>query len=202
MSSREQLYLPNEERFGTLSTGFYGFFEKLGTMRKFHSFVADTIISRNPETVLDIGFGTGAVIERICGTGSGGDLFGVEPSPAMLRKAQSRAKKCPGNRPVTLALGSSRSIPFDRKFNVIYSSLSFHHWADQEDSLLNVMKHLDSDGAFLAFEFGTELLKGYRKMASSHSVSLEALKKFSNIARVHVEDHGEYRVIEFRPPAP
>lgn len=198
MDSNDQFYLKGEERFGTLSSAFYLFFERIGPMRKFHRFVASTVSARSPGSVLDIGFGTGAALGLLCRAGGNVDLYGVEPSAAMLRRASARLGKCAGEKSPALVQGSSRHIPFDRKFDVIFSSLSFHHWAEQEDSLRNVLKYLEPDGSFLAFEFGTELLKGYRKMASGHAVSTVTLEKFRKIADFSILDHGEYRVVEFR----
>lgn len=195
-------YLQDEEKFGFFASRFYGMFARMGPMRKFHEFALQNIMSRKPSSVLDIGFGTGDLLRLLCSEEAEKmELFGVEPSPHMMRVASRRLRKCAGTKKVILSQGSSRDIPYEQNFDMIFSSLSFHHWKDPEDSLKNILNHLSPNGVFLVFEFGRELLKGYKKATASHSLSLTDLEKFSGIAGYEVTDDGEHRCVEFRKPA-
>lgn len=197
MNEQSDLYLPGEEKFGYFSSHFYNLFARVSPMKKFYRFVTDSIISHKPEKVLDIGFGTGEILRRLCTGEQNIITFGIDPSPHMENVASGRLESCLKNGRSVIANGSSRDIPFEEKFDLIYSSLSFHHWKEQEKSLSNVLNHLTPEGSFMVFEYGTELLRGYKKMVSSHSLSLKDLEKFREIATYTVRDSGEFRSVEF-----
>lgn len=198
MSEQRDLYLPGEEKFGYFSSYAYNLFSRVSPMKKFYSFVMDSIISRNPDSVLDIGFGTGEIMRRLCSERPNTMVYGIEPSPHMRRVAEKRLDSCIKGGRCQIATGSSRDIPFNEKFDLVFSSLSFHHWKEQKESLSNILNYLKPNGSFIVFEFGTELLRGYKRVTSSHSLSLEDLKKFRDIAEYRVNDSGEYRYVEFR----
>lgn len=198
MSDQSDLYLPGEEKFGYISSHFYSLFARVSPMNKFYNFVTESIISRNPEIALDIGFGTGEILKRLCAETNNSRFYGVEPSLHMRNVAARKLASCIKNGRSVITTGSSRSIPFSEKFDLIFSSLSFHHWKEQEKSLSNVLEYLKPDGSFIVFEFGTELLKGYKKITSSHALSLGDLEKFQKIAHYTVKDSGEFRYVEFR----
>ena len=198
MNHATDLYLPNEERFGFCSSHLYGAFSKVSPMRKFHSFAARMILARNPSSILDIGFGTGDVLKMLCENDKELSIYGVEPSIHMLNVARRKLKGCGDDASARLQQGSSRRIPFQQKFDVIFSSLSFHHWKEPEDSLKNLMAYLNPGGSFLVFEFARESLRGYKRMTASHSLSISDLEKFSGIAKFTVHDEGEHRCVEFR----
>lgn len=70
--------------------------------------------------VLDVGCGTGLLTEKIYQWG--GDVFGVDPSPKMIEKAESLHRKIP------FQVGSAEKLPYaDSIFDVAASSLVLHY---------------------------------------------------------------------------
>lgn len=197
MNAEPEFYLPGEERFGYFSSRFYGLFSRSSPMRKFHRFVVENISERNPSSALDVGFGTGEVLRQLCRRDEIPELFGVEPSTQMIEIAQRKLRDCITSGKAELKKGNSREIPFDRKFDLIFSSLSFHHWKEQEKSIESVLSHLNPGGSFIVFEFGKELLQGYKKITSGHALSLDDVERFRKNSPLTMHDSGEYRYVEF-----
>ncbi len=197
MEQKDDYYLPDEERFGFITSHFYNLFSAVSPMKKFYGNVLDTVLSKDPNTVLDVGFGTGNVIKLMAQKKRKLSIFGVEPSPHMFKVASRKLKKFINSGNLKFSLGSSRDIPFEEKFDVIYSSLSFHHWKNQEESIANILKHLNPGGKFIVFEYGQELLRGYKRTSGGHSLSMEQIEKFRNKFDFEVIDTGEFRRVEF-----
>lgn len=88
---------------------------------------------------LDIGCGPGAALEHAASTGA--RVAGVDPSPAMVARASNRVPSA------EVRLGSAESIPFeDGEFNVVINISSFHHWADRNAGLVEVLRVLEPGG--------------------------------------------------------
>ncbi|VBA49963.1 Ubiquinone/menaquinone biosynthesis C-methyltransferase UbiE [Mycobacterium pseudokansasii] len=77
------------------------------------------------ERVLDVGCGTGYFARRIAGAvGSGGSVVGIDPSQSMLDYARRHA---PAN--CTFVAAGAEDLPLpDQSFDLVVSSLSFHHF--------------------------------------------------------------------------
>jgi ubiquinone/menaquinone biosynthesis C-methylase UbiE len=115
----QHLYCPGEEKFGYVKSRLYAL--TLHWRRKLVAFVANDILSSNPETVLDIGCGPCDVLAQL--RSSEIELYGIDPSPHMLRLATRRMGNTDSR--AHLGLGNNRHIPFDRKFDRIFTSLSY-----------------------------------------------------------------------------
>lgn len=99
----------------------------------------------DPGVVLDVGCGTGALLrtlaERLPASVA---LCGVDPAPAMLETARAGLG---GRWGVCLALASAEHLPFrDATFDLVVSTVSFDHWADQPAGLAEVARVLQPGG--------------------------------------------------------
>lgn len=200
MDKNHDYYLPDEERFGFFTSHMYNLFSGIGPMRKFHQFTLEGILSKKPKKLLDVGFGTGIVLKKLLQLNDDMEVFGVDPSTDMLKVASRKLRRYISENKAKLALGSSRDIPFDEKFDVIYSSLSFHHWKNQEQSIQNILKFLAPDGRFMIFEYGDDLIRGYKRAVKSHALSLTDLEKIRSVADFEIHDSGEFRCVSFKSP--
>lgn len=200
MATDNEFYLPDEERFGFFTSHIYNMFSGFGPMKRFHNFVTEGVLSANPGSILDIGFGTGQALKRILQANGEIQAFGVEPSPNMFKVAGRKLRNYARAGRVKLALGSSRDIPFGEKFDIIYSSLSFHHWQNQEESVINVLKHLKPGGSFMVFEYGDYLVHGYKKAAKSHAISKDDMQRLRKVADFEVQESGEFLRLIFGAP--
>lgn len=88
---------------------------------------------------LDVGCGPGAALEHAATTGA--EVAGIDPSPSMVSRASKRV-------PVAeVRVGSAEAIPFpDDSFTVVINVASFHHWADREAGLREVLRVLAPGG--------------------------------------------------------
>jgi ubiquinone/menaquinone biosynthesis C-methylase UbiE len=88
---------------------------------------------------LDVGCGLGAALEHA--TASGAEVAGVDPSPSMVARASRRVPEA------DVRVGSAEEIPFpDHHFTVVINIASFHHWADREAGLKEILRVLAPGG--------------------------------------------------------
>jgi ubiquinone/menaquinone biosynthesis C-methylase UbiE len=92
------------------------------------------------------------------------ELVGVDPAPAMIEVG--RAALAEGSN-VRLEWASAEGLPFpDARFDLVISTVSFHHWADQAAGLGEVSRVLRRDGRFvLADHFATGWLRAFNAIA-------------------------------------
>lgn len=94
---------------------------------------------------LDIGCGPGAALEQAAATGA--HVAGVDPSPSMVARAAARVPTA------DVRVGSAEELPFpDDHFTVVVNVASFHHWADRDKGLREVLRVLGPGGRLLVME--------------------------------------------------
>ena len=97
--------------------------------------------------VLDIGCGTGRLLRRIARQYPGAELVGVDPAPGMVRQAQSQGSS---EQHVEFVNAQAEKLPFpDASFDLVFTTVSFHHWADQSQGLNEVRRVLRNEGLFV-----------------------------------------------------
>jgi SAM-dependent methyltransferase len=121
--------------------------------------------------VLDIGCGTGDILVHLRGFGI--ELYGIDPSQFMLELAEKNIRRArPNSLPASLSRGSNRHIPFDREFDIIFSSLSFHHWEERNKSIPAILAKLSHSGEFIIYEYDRETMSFFRRsVIGKHSLS-------------------------------
>ena len=83
------------------------------------------------ESLVDVGCGTGALLEALLATGREGQLSGVDPSPEMLEVARGRLGEA-----VLLKQSHVESLPFpDEAFDVVVSTNAFHYFRNPPAAL-------------------------------------------------------------------
>ncbi len=91
------------------------------------------------DRLLDVGCGPGAALEEAAATGA--EVAGVDPSPSMVARASRRVPEA------DVRVGSAEEIPFpDDHFTVVINVASFHHWADREAGLKEILRVLAPGG--------------------------------------------------------
>jgi ubiquinone/menaquinone biosynthesis C-methylase UbiE len=106
--------------------------------------VAAALASRlSSGRLLDIGTGTGRLLELLGQGRPGLALFGLDRSAGMLSVArQARAQ-------LNLVRGAAETLPFpNESFDIVTTTLSFHHWSNQPEALSEVRRVLRPGGAF------------------------------------------------------
>lgn len=97
----------------------------------------------HPDSVIDVGCGTGRLLRAAALRWPTARLLGVDPAQHMISEAQRL------NSNATFTVSLAESLPFaDGAADVILTSMSFHHWADQERGVREVARVLRSGGFF------------------------------------------------------
>ncbi len=104
----------------------------------------DSMELSKEKSVLEIGVGTGRLAVRtapLCGS-----FCGIDLSPKTVERAKENLAGCVN---VTLLCGDFLNYPFDAKFDVVYSSLTFMHIKDKQAAIIKAAKLLNGGGRFV-----------------------------------------------------
>ena len=96
------------------------------------------------KSVLEIGVGTGRLAVRVaplCG-----EFCGIDISPKTIDRAKENLAEY---RNIDLICGNFLSYKFDRKFDLIYSSLTFMHIEDKQKTVNKIAGLLNDAGRFV-----------------------------------------------------
>jgi len=95
----------------------------------------------SPGCILDVGCGTGRLLRAASIRWPKAQLFGIDPAEKMISEARRL------NPDITFKLASVESLPFpDQTADIVLSSLSFHHWIDQQKGLQEIARVLRPGG--------------------------------------------------------
>ena len=117
------------------------------------------------KSVLEIGVGTGRLAVRVAPLCS--QFYGIDISPKTIDRAKENLASFSD---VTLLCGDFLNFPFDSKFDVIYSSLTFMHIEDKQKAVNKIAKLLNNGGRFVlsidknpsdVIEYGSRKIKIY-----------------------------------------
>jgi ubiquinone/menaquinone biosynthesis C-methylase UbiE len=108
------------------------------------------------EVVLDVGCGTGTLaIAAKRHVGPGGSVHGIDPSPAMIARADRKARKA--GLDVAFRTGVVEALPYpDAQIDVVLSTLMLHHLPRKarEACAHEIRRVLKPGGRVLAVDFG------------------------------------------------
>lgn len=125
----------------------------------------DSLQLTKEKSVLEIGVGTGRLAVRSAPECR--DFFGIDISPKTVKRAK---KNLSGLNNITLICGDFMSCDFGRKFDVIYSSLTFMHIKDKMAAINKIKTLLNSGGRFVlsidknqsdTIDYGTRKIRIY-----------------------------------------
>jgi ubiquinone/menaquinone biosynthesis C-methylase UbiE len=91
-----------------------------------------------PHRVLDVGCGTGLLLERLARSWPAAEMIGVDPAPAMVELARSKHR---GDGRFRFEISAAEELSFpDATFDLALSTVSFHHWSDPSRGLQEVAR--------------------------------------------------------------
>jgi ubiquinone/menaquinone biosynthesis C-methylase UbiE len=109
-----------------------------------------------PHDVLDVGCGTGLLLEAAARRWGEARLTGVDVSAAMIAEAQ---RKHDGNTRFSFKVGDASVLPLEpASFDVALSTMSFHHWRDQAAGICEIARVLRAGGLFVLADVDVPLL--------------------------------------------
>lgn len=127
----------------------------LGFGRSFKAAVAELAEVQPGETVLDVGCGTGTLLQALVARQPEGRFAGIDPDPRVLAIARRRLQSSTPT--VALVEGYAQDLPFPgQAFDLVISTLIFHHLPDPVKvcALREVRRVLAPHGRFLLVDFG------------------------------------------------
>jgi ubiquinone/menaquinone biosynthesis C-methylase UbiE len=110
---------------------------------------ADLALARSPSPsrVLDVGCGTGYLLRRLaarCPAATG--LAGIDAAPAMVAVAQEAA----ADGRLSFQVGPAEQLPYPAEtFDLVVSTTSFDHWADQRAGLAQCARVMAPGGCLV-----------------------------------------------------
>ena len=105
----------------------------------------------HPTAILDVGCGTGRLLRTASEQFPRARLEGVDAAEGMIEQAKAAAE--PASK-ITFQLGTAEHLPFpDDQFDLVFSTMTFHHWADQHQGIAEVARVLTPAGRWLLADF-------------------------------------------------
>lgn len=114
-----------------------------------------------PSAIIDVGCGTGKLLRSAEATFPGAKLVGIDAAIEMVKQAQS------SNPTGTIQFhqATAEELPFpDAAFDLVFSTMSFHHWQNQGRGIAEVARVMTPGGRWLLADF---IASGFMKRVRS-----------------------------------
>lgn len=134
-----------------------------------------------PVSLLDVGCGTGRLLRAAALRWPDAQLIGVDPAQGMVDVARQLT---PG---VTIHRGLAESLPLpNATVDLVFSTLSFHHWHDQAAGVREIARVLRPGGHFVLADFTLPRALGW---FTRHGGALPAVtrSRLFTAAGLHIE---------------
>jgi ubiquinone/menaquinone biosynthesis C-methylase UbiE len=133
-------------------------------IKDFYREVVEEICARFPSgRLLDIGTGPGVIPLAIALKSNGLAVDAIDISSAMVEIAGKNAADAGLSERVKFQFGSAEKIPFqDGSFDLVLTTLSFHHWARPYECLKEVHRVLKAGGELWIYEIKWDLTQENR----------------------------------------
>jgi len=104
----------------------------------------------SPGAILDVGCGTGKLLKSAHSRFPGARLVGVDAAEEMVKYAQSSTP----DGTIEFRQATAEALPFpNASFDLVFSTMSFHHWQDQARGAGEVARVLAPGGRWLLADF-------------------------------------------------
>lgn len=104
-----------------------------------------------PTAILDVGCGTGRLLRSAAVRFPGARLVGVDAAIEMVRQAEAST---PAGIAMEFQQAIAEELPFpNAQFDLVFSTVTFHHWRDQGRGIAEVARVLAPGGRWLLADF-------------------------------------------------
>jgi ubiquinone/menaquinone biosynthesis C-methylase UbiE len=105
----------------------------------------------HPSAILDVGCGTGRLLRAAADQFPDARLDGVDAAEGMIEQAKASAG--PATR-IDFQLATAEHLPFpDGQFDLAFSTMTFHHWADQRRGVTEMARVMAPSGRWILADF-------------------------------------------------
>ena len=120
-----------------------------------------------PRSILDVGCGTGRLLRTTAQRFPAARLEGVDAAPQMVRTA---IHLLPPGASINVQEATAEALPFaDGQFDLVFSTMTFHHWADQPKGVSEVARVLAPEGRWLLADLiGKGLVRRVTQLLGLH----------------------------------
>jgi ubiquinone/menaquinone biosynthesis C-methylase UbiE len=157
--------------------------------------VASVLAGRLPASasVLDVGCGTGRLLDRLGSVQPSWSLFGLDRSAGMASAARHQRPALP------FVQATAEALPYPgQSFDGVVTTLSFHHWSDKPGALAEVFRVLRPGGLFALTDASVDDLPG-----RPHRLWAAARRNMDDMPTLRDRDQllnrAGLRVLEARP---
>lgn len=104
-----------------------------------------------PTAILDVGCGTGRLLRSAAVRFPGARLVGVDAAIEMVKQAEA---SIPAGIAIEFQQATAEQLPFpNAQFDLVFSTVTFHHWRDQRKGIAEVARVLAPEGRWLLADF-------------------------------------------------
>jgi ubiquinone/menaquinone biosynthesis C-methylase UbiE len=158
-----QQIFSNKRRFFDNWAPFYDLVFTTIFYQAIHKRLIEYIILPNQPLVLDLGCGTGRLLNRLALNFPYLRGIGLDLSPEMLRQARKTNKY---RQRIIFKQGNSHQLPFaNNQFDAVFNTISFLHYPNPEQVFQEIKRVLKQGGYFYLVDY--ESLIGIHKVAFS-----------------------------------
>lgn len=103
--------------------------------------------------MLDVGCGTGTLLQSVARLPESGQLVGLDYSPVMVRRCAEKLAANPAADRLHVVVGDSERLPFaDQSFDVVTCCNSFHHYPHQAEVIRTFRRVLKPSGLLILID--------------------------------------------------
>jgi ubiquinone/menaquinone biosynthesis C-methylase UbiE len=113
-----------------------------------------------PRAILDVGCGTGRLLRAAATRFPAARLEGVDAAQGMVDQARASGGQ------INFQLAPAEKLPFgNAEFDLVFSTMTFHHWSDQKEGVAEVARVLTPSGRWILADFiATGALRYVRRL--------------------------------------
>ena len=111
--------------------------------------------TQSPQSILDVGCGTGMMLQRLSEVFPSSDLTGLDTSPSMLKQA---VENCPEARLVETNVDNDWPLCGEHRWDAVLSLSVLHHLEDHKAHFHRLHHYCSKDGAAYLADFALDSL--------------------------------------------
>ena len=173
----EKKAIDDKEEFGPIFARLYSLFaSRSGKHRAVYSKILEDVASLNPSSILEIGSGPGIAAAIIAQKLPGTKITCVDPSTTMVKIANQRFEELSLAPRVRSEFGDSSKFVTTEKFDLIFSSLSYHHWRNGNKDLQELARKYLPAGTLIIYENFIQNEDGAKSVKHHHGIGLKDIE--------------------------